>query len=731
MQIQATDLSARLLATENLSVVRARSRTASFDVKSRVLTLPMWKDMTPEIEDMLVGHEVGHALYTDGDQYFEPIRQNPKMMSYLNILEDVRIEKLIKRKYPGLRKRMNEGYKQLNDRDFFGVKQVQNLDDLLLIDKINLYFKAGFSCGVTFTPDEKVFVNRAEKTETVQEVIALANEVYAYSKEQAEAKKKQQQQELTPEDLEDAQDKEPEGEFDDDDFDFDDFDDQDEDDTDLKPKKQSKPSKEEKKEEQEDVSSDETESEPDLESKTEKNFAKQLEDLADDTTEYFYHELDTEYYESPIIGYRRILSETKVNWTSDTPTKDELELVAKDNSEYEKFKTETTRAVNYLVKEFEMRKSAQLYKRAQVAKSGSLDMKKIYAYKLQDDLFKRVTVLPEGKNHGMLFLLDWSGSMDGVIEDTLKQVINLAMFCTRINIPYRVLAFTTQYSDSDIHNLTTADHLKIRDFQTSKRLKQEGKNVLSNADHGRFHLLEFFSNKMSTSEFHSMAKRILHRKFQWNKGYSMGGTPLNEALAWVYLNIGDYIKQNSIEKMTLITLTDGEGGSLHSTVGLEEDTHTYDENRQYKKVKRKHFIRDAVTQKTYEFSRYAGIQTETLLRMIKDRHDIMSVGFYICRNSRNELGSAIRANLPKFTGDYYNQIDIWRKAFKADGFASVKNTGRDDLFIVPQESTKIKEGEMSVTSDASAKAIASKFSRFLNNKKTSRVLLNRFIGYVA
>ena len=116
MNMQASDLSARLLATENLSVVRARTRTASFDVKSRVLTLPLWKDMTPEIEDMLVGHEVGHALYTT-DEYFEPIKVNHKIQSYLNVLEDVRIEKLIKRKYPGLRKRMNEGYKQLNDRD--------------------------------------------------------------------------------------------------------------------------------------------------------------------------------------------------------------------------------------------------------------------------------------------------------------------------------------------------------------------------------------------------------------------------------------------------------------------------------------------------------------------------------------------------------------------------------------------------------------------------------------
>jgi uncharacterized protein with von Willebrand factor type A (vWA) domain len=102
------------------------------------------------------------------------------------------------------------------------------------------------------------------------------------------------------------------------------------------------------------------------------------------------------------------------------------------------------------VKEFEMKKSAQMHKRAMVSKIGSLDMKKVYAYKLQDDLFKRVTSLPQGKNHGMVLLVDWSGSMNEVLKDTMKQVINLAMFCNRVQIPYRVYAFTTDYNDKKI-----------------------------------------------------------------------------------------------------------------------------------------------------------------------------------------------------------------------------------------------------------------------------------------
>ena len=208
MEMKASDLSARLLATENLSVIRARTRTASFDIKSRILTLPMWKEMTPEIEDMLIGHEVGHALYTT-EEYTAPIMENRKLMGYMNIIEDVRIEKLIKRKYPGLRKRMNDGYKQLNDRDFFGVKSIQNFDDILLIDKINLYFKVGFNCGVKFTPEEKQFVNRAERTETVEEVIQLAQDIYAYSKQQAEERKERMKQDGAEFGEDDEEDEDP------------------------------------------------------------------------------------------------------------------------------------------------------------------------------------------------------------------------------------------------------------------------------------------------------------------------------------------------------------------------------------------------------------------------------------------------------------------------------------------------------------------------------------------
>jgi hypothetical protein len=262
------------------------------------------------------------------------------------------------------------------------------------------------------------------------------------------------------------------------------------------------------------------------------------------------------------------------------------------------------------------------------------------------------------------------------------------------------------------------------------RKNKEG-NYLSNT-HG-FHLIELFNNKMSTSEFNAMAKRTLDYRFRWNKGYSTGGTPLNEALSWVYLNLGDFIKMNNIEKTTFITLTDGEGGSLQSSnrnVCLD-DSRSEVVDGKYKRVKQRHFIRDDVTQKTYEIRRDSTVQTEAIMRMIKDRYNVSTVGFYICRNHRRDLHSVIRANIPDYNGNQELLIDEWRKAFRQDNFASVKNTGRDELFLIPKSATKIEEGDLDVKADAKATAIAKNFSKYLNVKKTSRVLLNRFVALVA
>ena len=89
-----------------------------------------------------------------------------------------------------------------------------------------------------------------------------------------------------------------------------------------------------------------------------------------------------------------------------------------------------------------MKKSASAYARAATARTGMLDMSKLHTYQYCEDIFKKVTVLPDGKNHGLVFILDWSGSMSYIMKDTIKQLYNLIWFCRKVQIPFDVYAFT-------------------------------------------------------------------------------------------------------------------------------------------------------------------------------------------------------------------------------------------------------------------------------------------------
>ena len=94
---------ARLLARENITVEQTNHHTAFFDVERRILGLPYWKDVGNDLYDLLVGHEIGHALHTPAEGWHESTTQIPGCpRSYINIVEDIRIEKLVLREFPGL-----------------------------------------------------------------------------------------------------------------------------------------------------------------------------------------------------------------------------------------------------------------------------------------------------------------------------------------------------------------------------------------------------------------------------------------------------------------------------------------------------------------------------------------------------------------------------------------------------------------------------------------------------
>ena len=133
---------AKLLATENLIIEHRKVETAQFDVVRRVLTLPVWDISSEDVYDLLVAHEVGHALYTDPRPWDKEEKWKNVPHNFVNITEDARIEKLIKRRYAGLTKTFYRGYSNLQDQDFFELEG-EDLNKFSFADRVNLWFKIG------------------------------------------------------------------------------------------------------------------------------------------------------------------------------------------------------------------------------------------------------------------------------------------------------------------------------------------------------------------------------------------------------------------------------------------------------------------------------------------------------------------------------------------------------------------------------------------------------------
>lgn len=184
---------AKLMATENVDIVHGDYRTAAFDIENRILYLPDYVDLGEDVYDLLISHEVSHALNTPVEGYHSATdeEQDEKFKGFLNIVEDARIEKMIQRKFPGLKKSYITGYKKLFDEDMFGIKEYsqEELDKMLLIDRLNVRAKLGkLASNVNIKNEERHFEEKLNKLKTWDDVVKLAKELFEYCKDELDKK---------------------------------------------------------------------------------------------------------------------------------------------------------------------------------------------------------------------------------------------------------------------------------------------------------------------------------------------------------------------------------------------------------------------------------------------------------------------------------------------------------------------------------------------------------------
>ena len=433
---------AKLLATENIEVQENAVKTASFDVKDRILTIPIFKEeeRSKHIYDMLVGHEVSHALHTPSDGWMNMKDRTQEFRSFVNVIEDARIDKLIQKKYPGLTKDYLLGFKKMYKDNFFGTKG-KSFSDYALIDKINLYFKSSKTLDFNFNNKEKHFVKLVDECKTFADVQKLAEDILGYCKE--ELKKKPQLKKVYQPASSDK-DKKEEGDKQDSDSDNSNNKSADEKLKDFLDKrvpdeKQSTPTDKKDSEDSETGSlGNGADGDVKIISITNQAYDDAIQkQVDDDASSRGYVTLPKVNLKNMIIPYKEYITDFAKD-NAKLKGDDEKSGLKHAHEEADKFLKESSGVVNYLVKEFEMKKNAQLHARTTISKTGIIDPLKLHSYKFAEDIFKKISSIPNQKNHGMVFLLDWSGSMQRHIMPTTEQLLNLVMFCRKINIPFSV-----------------------------------------------------------------------------------------------------------------------------------------------------------------------------------------------------------------------------------------------------------------------------------------------------
>jgi len=730
------------MATEDITVQHSASaETAAFDTESRTLILPVWEDMDNAVYDMLVGHEVSHALHTPMEGWQDFIGDGPGARMrhmFCNVVEDARIERLIKDKFPGLRRDFASAYKNLHERDLFEIAGRTLDTDLPLIDRLNLHFKLGLFglVQIPFTADEQQYVTRMDETTTFDEVIELARELYEMQVEEDEQNQPEQQpqeggsesgagagendesgeDESAPSSTGDGE----EGEEDsqgasgaEDDESGEDSGASMTDDTDDGESAESTEGEMGTGENASDLSYDDYQANQDAAGSTQNAFERGVQDMRNSNGgEYIYNTLPTMNLDQCVCDFKTI----EELWNS-MDSLDERQTTARSEqlNELTTYMNSIKGIVGGMVQQFQMKQAADADKRTSFAKTGVLNTNTMINYRWSEDIFLKNEVHTDAKNHGMVIYLDWSGSMAGILKDTVEQLLVLVEFCRKVGIPYEVYAFSSnRYFPQDIDRYSDE-----YDNFYKNRPEQFTSDCDTDATPHDFQLYNFLSSRMNKREFNTALNNLwVLTASQSHSWYcrtphclSLGCTPLNEAIVCAMQQVPEFQRQNGIQIVNTVFLTDGEGH------GLVRESWS-------RRNGGKTFIVDKKSKKQYEIglnSVCSRGQTDALLNMLRDKTGTNLVGV--------RLHDAKNINFMKYHVEE-NEFPALQKQYKKDNFILL-NSAYDEYFLVKGNLKVETDALETLDEDASYAKIKNAFIKGGARKKASRVIANRMVDIFA
>lgn len=766
---------AKLMATENLTVQHQKISTAKFDPKNRVLYLPIWQDMSGDLYDLLAGHEVGHALHTPAEGWHNAVVDKAKPASYknfLNVVEDARIEKKVKRRYPGLRLPFQRAYKELFDRDFFGIRN-RDPNKLPFIDRLNIYSKSQYTASfLEFNERELDFVDRIQKTESWDDVVALTNEIFEYSKEE---QSQIQHTDFDPDNY-------GEDGFDEDSA-FDEVD-QDEDGQSQNGTK-SKAGDENEGDESEaegdggadgsndkgetgeskgsrlnrfkdSEESDEDQFEP--ECITDENFRKNEDLLLDAQSKPFvYVNVPKFNAKHSITPANRVIQQINDYYTKGLSYTEVLSA-ADIQKLIGDFKNRNERYIGLLAKEFEMRKAAKAFSKSKLSDTGDIDVAKLSSYQFDDNIFRKVMLTPKGKNHGLMLLLDKSGSMADNMPGSIEQILILAMFCRKVNIPFVMYGFGNSYRG------------RKEDFPAEYIKNDDGSGKVFSARNrdlrfSEVYLREYLNSNMSNVEFMSAVKALLLLKkafeMKWRSSRpnseDLSNTPLTEAVFACTHLMKEFRQKHNLDLSSLVIVHDGDSDNIGSFYQEYEPGASMFSNG-LNTVVQNVVVQDRENKFEYKLetpdSSKAFFDPMLLcaIQYFKQLSNSKVFGFFLTSGGRGSAKGSVSNRYVFEDGENFEskerkalrshnyqekirvnqELDLMIKKFKAEKFLISKPKGYNEFYIVVGGDDLTTEAdEMEIEGKVTSSKLKAAFLKMNKKKSINRVLVSRFIQGIA
>ena len=743
------DILARLLASEDLIVEHsAEAQTAYFDTQARRLVLPVWQDMDNFMYDMLCGHEVGHALYTPADGWQEFVGEGKSAglrHMTLNICEDARIERMMKKKFPGLKRDFVKAYKSLHERDLFELKD-KVVADLPLLDRINLYYKGEIygQMTVPFTAEERTWLDRLDAAESFEDVMAIAEDLAEKTEEDRPEPEQQDDgqegagagegegaggsgSESADNDEsgegasgagagdEDGDEDSSDGSSGDGDESGEDSGQSMDDDTDDGESADSTAGEGGQDGEGPTDLSYESYSNETGPGSTQTSYEKAVSGMRDDeAVRQIYNTVPDCNLDNIVVGpktiaevWNRYDDKCGPSWT---------DRIQDSVARLQKFQARTKATVAQMVQHFQMKQAADASKRSSIAKTGVLDPVGMINYRWSEDIFLKNEVHSDGKSHGIVMFLDWSGSMGNILQDTVEQLLVLVEFCRKAGIPYDVYAFSSHRwigdTGFDLDRYSTERrHAEEKYVEANPQWQMSRDSDFKPHD---FTLWNFLSSRLNGRD-HKVAVTNLYRLgngyYTAPKCFHLGGTPLNEAVIAALDIVPEFQRANDVQIANVVFLTDGDAhGSLGSRWGSKE-----------------HNVRDAKTKKTYKI---ADRETDAYVNMLRDRTGATLISIRL--HDSSTLKSIRYRYFNGSNWEVENQkFEAASKAYKADHFVLIENTPYDEEFIVMGDLKVETDPMINLPEDASNTRIRNAFIKGGNRKKSSRVIATRLVDLIA